>query len=162
MGNPRDPGRAKRGTGHRPVLSVVEPAAVVVPAQPAGGGLVPGWCRPPDGVPVGVATAWVALVEELLPRGLREAQMPGVAAMSWAAWQHEQAARLVAENGLVVMGPSGGPISNPALRAMKDASATWVRLAAEYGLTPAARLRLGLMTLEGASLLQSLDSSLGG
>lgn len=161
MGNPRDPGRAKRGTGHRPVLAVVEPAAVI-PARSSGVAPGPAWALPPEEVPDGVSRAWCALVEELLPRGLREAQMPGVAAMSWASWQHEQAARMVASNGLVVMGPSGGPIANPALRAMKDAAATWARMAAEYGLTPAARLRLGLMTLEGASLLQSLDSSLGG
>jgi hypothetical protein len=53
-------------------------------------------------------------------------------------------------------------MANPAIKVEKDAAATFLRLAEQYGLTLAARLRLGLMQLAGESMLASLDRDLDG
>lgn len=153
MGNPRDPNRARRGTGHRPQAAVVTLAPSREPAPR------PAWCEPPLDLPVGAVRQWEALVDELLPQGLREAQMPGVAAMATADLHRRLAAQAISDHGLLIQGEFGAQL-NPALRAHKDAVATWTRVAAEFGITPAARLRLGLMQLEGETLLGQLDRDL--
>lgn len=62
-------------------------------------------------------------------------------ATAWARWiEAEQA--LKAE-GPVVKAPSGYPVQNPWLPVANRAIAQVVKLLAEFGLTPAARARLG-------------------
>ena len=46
------------------------------------------------------------------------------------------------------------------LKIEKDATATYLRLAEQYGLTLASRMRLGLMTLVGESMLGALNRDL--
>jgi phage terminase small subunit len=54
-----------------------------------------------------------------------------------------------------------GPMVNPLLKVERDEAATYLRLAETLGLTPVARLRLGLITLAGASILAGIDAELG-
>jgi P27 family predicted phage terminase small subunit len=124
-----------------------------------GGVVVPGWCEPPEVLPIGAAPFWRSLVLEMLAQGLTPAQIPTVFVAVTSDWHMRQAAALVTEHGMLVQGMNG-PVANPAFRMWKDASAVWLRAAAELGLTTAARMRLGLMQLQGESLMASLNRDL--
>jgi P27 family predicted phage terminase small subunit len=93
---------------------------------------------------------------------MRPADLEGVRLMAIAAYRHRQAAARIDSEGLVVSNAAGSPIANPAVKIEKDSAATFLRLAEQYGLTLAARLRLGLMQLAGESMLASLDRDLDG
>ncbi len=49
---------------------------------------------------------------------------------------------------------------NPSIKIQKDAAATMLRYAETLGLTPAARIRLGLMEISGMSLLSTLNQAI--
>ena len=53
-----------------------------------------------------------------------------------------------------------GPTTNPSLKTQKEAGATILRVATELGLSPAARTRLGLLELVGASMVADLKDRL--
>ncbi len=152
-GRPADPTRARRGTGHRR-----NPTDAVVPSPPAPAAeeLPPA----PEGLPESAGDLWAQTIAELWPRGLRHADLEGVRMMVTAAHRNRQAAALVDAHGLLVTSPTGQPVPNPALKIEKDTRADFLRLADAFGLTLAARLRLGLLQLQGETLLQSLERDL--
>lgn len=139
------------------------PARVVPPGQvvaPTGGqAVVPAWAAAPPDMPPGAVDVWDRVVAELLARGLTPAMLEGVRALATAGWRMRQAAAEIDQYGPVIEGLHG-PVVNPAVRVEKDATATWTRLAVEFGLTPAAQMRLGLMRLAGESLLAGLNRDL--
>lgn len=139
------------------------PARVVAtcPVVPASGGpsVVPVWALAPQDLAPGAVDVWDRVVAELLARGLTPAMLEGVRALATAGWRMRQAAADIDEHGPVIPGLHG-PVVNPAVRVEKDATATWTRLAVEFGLTPAAQMRLGLMRLAGESLLAGLNRDL--
>jgi phage terminase small subunit len=49
---------------------------------------------------------------------------------------------------------------NPLVKVERDMAATYMRISNDFGLTIAARLRLGLIQLAGQSILQSLNADL--
>lgn len=116
--------------------------------------------RVPATLPPDLQDTYRRLVEELQPRGLREPDLDALEMMVHALHAHRQARAWVLRYGAVLVSPSGRPYPNPALKIARDEAATYTRLAQEYGLTLAARLRLGLMQLAGESLLQSLNADL--
>lgn len=72
----------------------------------------------------------------------------------------------IAENGIVlerpIMDRDGCVVGhrrekNPAVGVQKDAASTILRLTDSLGLSPAARVRLGVMQLAGQSILASLQ-----
>lgn len=99
------------------------------------------------------------VVTELAPRGLRDADLESIAMMCYSAHVHRQAREKIAETGILVKGPRG-PMVNPLVKVARDEAATYLRLANEFGLTLASRLRLGLMQLAGESILSSLNRDL--
>lgn len=149
-GRPLDPTRARRGTGHRPPRDTLPAIPVESPRLPP----------PPTGIPAEAEDLWHLVIGELWPRGLRPADLEGVRMMVTAAHRNRQAAALVDSHGLLVKSQTGQPMPNPALKIEKDTRADYLRLADAFGLTLAARLRLGLMQLQGESLLASLDRDL--
>lgn len=151
-GRPTDPTRARRGTGHRPNTKDVAPA----PAAAVADGL-PG---PPVGLPSGAVDLWDQVIAELWPRGLRHADLEGVRMLVTSAHRNREAALLVDAHGLLVTSATGQPVPNPALKIEKDTRADYLRLADAFGLTLAARLRLGLLQLQGETLLQTLERDL--
>lgn len=153
-GRPADPTRAKRQTGHRPKPGEAKPAAPSVPAivQPA----LP--APPSDLTPEGQAM-FTRIIAELAPRGLRDADLEAVAMMCHSASIHYEARRKIAETGVLVKGPRG-PMVNPLVKVARDEAATYLRLANEFGLTLAARLRLGLMQLAGESIVSAMNKDL--
>jgi len=158
-GRPADPTRTRRGTGNRPAAGKAKPAPapVVAIASAASAPALP--AAPPD-LPAEAVDLWDTVIAELWPRGLRPADLEGVRMLVLAAYRNRQAEAVVSEHGILVMGTRGNPIPNPALKIAKDTRADYLRLADAFGLTLAARLRLGLMQLAGESLLQSLNTDL--
>lgn len=161
-GRKPDPTRAKRGTGNRPATGEQKAAAApldralqAVPDAP-----VQPWPDPTPDIPDADHGTWHRVMSELWPRGLRESDVEGVRMLVVAASRHRQAAEGIAKSGVLLRGRNGQAIVNPLVKVEKDAAATYMRLANEFGLTIAARLRLGLIQLAGQSILQSLDEDL--
>lgn len=151
-----DPTRARRGTGHRPKPGETRTTDLPVPAVVVeDAAAIP----VPDDVADDVAAMYRRIVSELAPRGLRDADHDALLMMCHSAHIHAAARRVIAEKGVVVAGPKG-PMVNPMIKVARDEAATYLRLANEYGLTLAARLRLGLMQLAGESILASLSRDL--
>ncbi|MGH2692334.1 MAG: P27 family phage terminase small subunit, partial [Actinomycetota bacterium] len=71
-----------------------------------------------------------------------------------------QASEHVEKYGIVAQSVSGDVKASPLLKAERDAAAQFLRFAEHYGLTIAARMRLGLMRLQGASMAQTLAKGL--
>ena len=152
MGRPADPTRRRRKTGNRP--------------QASGGGgqvAVPLEDTPdPVGLPEAAVPLFRAVVAELAPRGaLGPADVEAITMMCWSAWTHAEARRLIAEHGVLGEGLHG-PVINPMVKVARDEAATFQRIAAEYGLTLASRLKLGILQLAGESILKSLADDLDG
>lgn len=147
-----DPTRAKRGTGKRPMPHEKKPTIISVQE----GMPIP---EPPEDMPEQAAAMFRRAVQELAPRGLRDTDLESIAMMVHAAHLHKQARDGINKHGLLVKGPRG-PMVNPLVRVARDEASTYLRLANEFGLTLAARLRLGLMQLAGQSLLGGLNDDL--
>jgi P27 family predicted phage terminase small subunit len=154
-GRPKDATAAKRGTSHRSE-AVKPPEGLVVAVTPEQQALLP-----PAGLPEAAHILWRIAVEELCAlRTLHESDLPLLEMMVTAAYRHRQAQAHIERLGLMVAGLRG-PMLNPMLRLEKDEAASYLRLAETLGLTPVARLRLGLIKLAGASLLAGIDAELG-
>lgn len=156
-GKAPDPTRARRGTGNRPKPGEAKVATAVVPTVVTNPTRV--LPEPPPGLPDGAVEVWRRVVDELDTRGLKESDLEAVTMLAHAAWTHSETRKKIAETGVLVKGPRG-PMVNPLLKVARDEASTYLRLANEFGLTPAARLRLGLMTLAGQSLAQALSDDL--
>lgn len=156
-GRPADPTRAKRQTGNRPKPGEAKKAVEVAPKIGAEVALP----KAPEGLPEAAAPMWDVAMKELYPRGLREADLEAIRMLVMAAYRHRQATAFVEQYGLMIEGKDG-PIPNPMLKIEKDTAATYLRLSEAFGLSLAARLRLGLMQLAGESILTSLNKDLDG
>jgi P27 family predicted phage terminase small subunit len=153
-GRPADPTRARRGTGNRPVAGDLVPAAAVEPVVDEAPTFAVPATLPPEG-----REMFERIVEELSPRGLKPVDLEALEIMCHSAYAHRKAREFVAKHGVMVQ--AGGRIMpNPALKVARDEAAAYMRIAQEYGLTLAARLRLGLMQLAGESMLASLSRDL--
>lgn len=153
-GRPPDPTRARRGTGHRPTAGDLVPAAApVVEIEAAPEFAIPA-TLPPEG-----REMFERIVDELAPRGLKPVDLEALEMMCHSAYAHRKAREFVAQHGVMVQ-VNGRILPNPALKVARDEAAAYTRIATEYGLTLAARLRLGLMQLAGESMLASLSKDL--
>lgn len=159
-GRPADPKRATRGTGNRPKPGEVKVAKTgptdLVVAEPKG----PRMPEPPPDLAPDAQAMFRRVVTELAPRGLREADLEAVAMMCYSAHIHYEARARIAEQGVLVAGPRGTMMVNPLIKVARDEANTYLRLANEFGLTLAARLRLGLMQLAGESMLDAMSKDL--
>lgn len=168
MARPKDPTRARRGTGHRPQPGEAPkaravPAVEILPAiseQMRAAGYDPDRALIPDDLPPEVAALWQIVIDELQPKGLRPADYEALRQMCWAAARARECSALIAQMGLVVESANGGYATNPLLKEERQYSATYLRIAEQYGLTVASRLRLGLLQISGQSMLEKLDAGL--
>ena len=112
---------------------------------------------PPESLPEPVREEWRLVCEDLLPRGLREADLPLVEMLCATIHRHRRARAHIERYGeLVTYRGVARPIANPMLRVERDTMLAYVRLAETLGLSPAARVRLGFLALAGQSLLVGL------
>lgn len=152
MARPVDPTRARRGTGNRPMPGEarlrVLPQLVDEPPEPPAEFLA--YDEP------FAADLWRTAVAELHHRGLKPADLEAIRMLCIQAHRSRQASDHIQRFGLLVENSRGGLTENPMIRVERDATREYVRLAQEFGLTFAARLRLGVLQLTGESILQSL------
>lgn len=162
-GRPADPSRARRGTGNRPAQGTPRAvkAAPALPAKATPPAEVERF-PPPANLPEAVHPVWRAIIDDLGGANhMRESYLPAVTSYCEAVWLHAEASANIHEYGILVKGERG-PMPNPLIRVQKDAAATMLRYAESLGLTPAGRIRLGLMEITGMSLLGSLQQALDG
>lgn len=161
-GRPPDPARARRGTGNRPKpgeAKKVKPLVPVIGSAVAVSEAFP----PPADLPEAVHEVWRAAVADLGGANhMRDSFIPTLAAYCQAVYVHAQASANIAQYGVLVRGQNGVPAANPLLKIQKDAAATMLRYAETLGLTPAARIRVGLMEVTGMSLLAGINATLDG
>ena len=166
-GRKPDPNRAKRGTGNRPQAGE---AAPIKRARPKP--IVPGQTQelvqvsepfpPPATLPDEVHGVWRAAVNDLGGANhMRESFVPALEAYCNAVYVHAQAIANIQQYGVLVKGPHG-PVTNPLLKVQKEAAASMLRFAETLGLTPAARVRVGLMEVTGMSLLAGINATIDG
>jgi P27 family predicted phage terminase small subunit len=159
-GRPRDPKRSRTKTGHRrkpdeaPVVRAL-PAPVDLQADQVARPLA----EPPEDLPEGAQAIWRALMPEIEARGLREGDYEMFRLLCITAHRARRATAQIEKYGELVKGQRG-PMVNPMLRVERDATQMYIRLAEQFGLTFAARLRLGVLQLVGHSLASSLDADL--
>lgn len=164
-GRPADPSRARRQTGNRPKPGEADPKkAKQALAAAVDASLLPREeFPPPETLPVEVHEVWRSIVADLGGSNyMRTSFVPAVTAYCEAVYLHAAASANIHEFGVLVKGPMGGPVPNPLIKIQKDAAATMLRYAETLGLTPAARIRVGLMEVTGMSLLSGLNSVLDG
>lgn len=161
-GRPPDPTRARRQTGNRPMPGEARqgPAMLALPGT-GGGPARQSSMPPPEDLPAAAVPVWEQAVAELEPKGLRPADLEALRLMCVAACRARQAAAEIERYGLLVKGDRG-PMVNPMARLERDATMTYLRLAEQFGLTLASRMRLGLMVLAGESLVAELNRDLDG
>lgn len=160
-GRPADPTRERRGTGNRPKVGTARKpkASELVALDPAP---VVDAYAPPETLPETVHEVWKQVVADLGgANNLRQSYLPSLLAYCEAVHVHAQASESIHKYGVLVKAANGTPIPNPLLKVQKDAAATMLRLAETLGLTPAARIRLGLMEITGMSLLSTIRTELG-
>jgi len=154
-GRPKDPSAARRGTSHRPAC-VKSPTGLAIAGTPEQFALAP-----PETLPEGAHGMWRVAVEELCSlRTLHLSDLPLLEMLVIAVYRHRQAQAQIEQLGILVKGPRG-PMVNPFIKVERDEAATCLRLAETLGLTPVARLRLGLISLAGQSILAGIDAELG-
>ena len=157
-GRPVDPKRATRKTGNRPLPNEAKKARPVSPLPVKVESFPPPATLAPE-----VHSVWRAVIEDLGGANhMRESFVPQIQAYCEAVAVHAAASANIQQFGVLVKGVNGVPVANPLLRVQKDASATILRYSESLGLTPASRIRLGLMEITGMSLLSTLSSSLDG
>jgi len=136
--------------GHRPI-----PEPLIVKGRLANNITV----EPPDDLPPDAKDLWRTVVPSLLEVGILDAvDLPAMEAMCTQWAYGKQASRVVSEKGVLARGASGQIMEHPALGTVRKSHEMFARFAAEYGLTPSARARLGLAHMQG----RALQAELGG
>ncbi|HXF71499.1 MAG TPA: phage terminase small subunit P27 family [Actinomycetota bacterium] len=153
-GRPKDPRRARRRTGHRRKPDEA-PVLRALPGLPQAAAP-----EPPADLPEEMRSTWGRVVEALGGHGLREADAFAVEALVRQYHRMKQAGELVQAYGLAAQKTSGDVVVSPFVKAERDAAMAFLRLAEQYGLTVASRMRLGLMQLQGRSIAEALQSDL--
>lgn len=153
-GRPKEPIRARRRTGHRRKPGEVVPVRLLPPAA-AG--------RPPapEGLPEDAGPIWdrvVGALEGVV--ALRPADLFTLELMVVQYLRARQLGQLLEQFGLHGRTTRGDSIASPFLRAEREATQAFLRLAEQFGLSVASRLRLGLVQVQGASALAALHRDL--
>lgn len=158
-GRPADPTRARRRTGHRPKPGEAK-AIKAVPTLPLASSLL----EPPADLPEQMLETWARVVE--MAGGVSTLK-PGDALVIEALVRRyhrmRDAGALIDGDdgyGLMVRKVSGDIAASPFVAVERDAARDVLRIAEHYGLTVAARMRLGLLHLAGRTLAQALNADL--
>jgi P27 family predicted phage terminase small subunit len=94
----------------------------------------------PDDVSDEVRAIWDYTVRQIDVMGMSSrADRDTLRAYCEAVITHRRSSALLAKSEVLVKSALGGPVRNPAVAVQRDAAQTLVRLAQQFGLTPAAR-----------------------
>lgn len=170
-----DPKRRKRSTGHRPQTGEKKTKALVLPENALA------VRNPPADLPPVAAETWkVCLAEMGGNRALRESDLVLLKAYCEAVNVVAEASVAVHEFGALLRHEevedeiedpdTGEPVikiltrvtleANPAVKVLKDATASARQLSDVLGLNPLARIRAGLMEIAGESLILGMRERL--
>lgn len=106
----------------------------------------------PTTVHESMADEWQAIALDLKERKLLARPMLGaLESYVMALWSSREAAKAIETHGLIVNTAHGTPKANPASALLTKSQTTVARLAAELGITPAARSRSGMGGDDAAS-----------
>lgn len=159
-GRPRDPKRTARRTGHRrkpdeaPALK-----AVPVPAEATALAEELSVVAPED-LPPAAREVWDRLVGTLGEMPLRPADAFGLELMVRMYQRAKRAGELVDQYDVLARKATGEIAASPFVKLEREEAAMFLRFAEHYGLTVAARMRLGLMQLAGKTMHQALMDDL--
>ena len=134
------------------------PEPIVVAGRPVPAELA----KPPDHLPPDAREFWSDTISKLAEVGIVD--FIDVPAFEMLATQYArvcEARRVVAEDGLFVLGTVGQKREHPALKIERDATRAFLRLADHFALTPVARTRLGLAGLQAKTMAAEMDDTLG-
>jgi P27 family predicted phage terminase small subunit len=105
---------------------------------------------------------WEVSIPALHELGLLDKVDGPALEMAAVAYQRfHEARRVIAKQGVTARGSQNQIREHPLLATERKAQLTFLRFAEQYGLTSAARARLGIAMLQGQSLAKSLETELG-
>ena len=87
---------------------------------------------------------------------LDRVDVPALIGMATAYDRMVKAGRVVNQEGFFARGSQGQLVAHPALKIERDSAQLLLKFNEQFGVTPVARVRLGLAELERQSLAQEL------
>ena len=145
---PKEEGKRqnRRATANLKLVAQHDPDDVIVP-------------EPPEGMSETQVLSWQEFFNSELAQLVKHTDLASVRRLWGYYQQHEDLTRIF-DKGRMVAGSTGQPRLNPALDGMVKLETAIHRLENELGLTPAARMRLGIMTADAAMSLDTLNERL--
>lgn len=119
--------------------------------------------EPPDDVGEFGAQWWREVVPQLIEVGMVDRVDEGALWILARTWdEYAKADAVVAEEGFFGAGAGGQIKEHPAVKIRARARQEYFKYAEQFGLTPMARTRFGLMDLHRRSLADELNKALSG
>jgi P27 family predicted phage terminase small subunit len=141
---PKDEGvrQNRRARSNLKLIAQHEPDAVVIP-------------EPPDGLDGARLESWRGFFESELSQLVNGTDLSAVHRL-WSYYQQHADLTNIFAKGRMVAGSTGQPRLNPALDGLMKLETAILRLENELGLTPSARLRLGITFADATNSLDAL------
>lgn len=140
---PKEEGRRQRERGRKntALIQAYEPAEVP---------------DAPEGLSEELEASWVEFFSSELSGLIKPTDMPVVRRL-WAYYQQHEDLNNIFERSKLVAGSTGQPRMNPAFDGMMKLEGAIYRLENELGLTPSARLRLGITFADATNSIDALN-----
>lgn len=141
---PKEEGKRqnRRARSNLRLIGQHDPAAVVIP-------------DPPEGLSEAQVASWSEFWRSELSQLVKATDLSSVKRLWNYYQQHEDLTGIFAK-GRMVAGSTGQPRLNPALDGLMKLEGAILRLENELGLTPSARLRLGITFADASNSLDAL------
>ncbi len=141
---PKDEGvrQNRRARSNLKLIAQHEPDAVVIP-------------EPPEGLDGARLESWRGFFESELSQLVNGTDLSAVHRL-WSYYQQHADLTNIFAKGRMVAGSTGQPRLNPALDGLMKLETAILRLENELGLTPSARLRLGITFADATNSLDAL------
>ena len=141
---PKEEGKRqnRRARSNLKLIAQHDPAAVVVP-------------EPPEGMGEAQVASWQEFWRSELSQLVKGTDMGAVRRL-WSYYQQHDDLTRVFDRSRLVSGSQGQPRLNPALDGLMKLEGAILRLENELGLTPSARLRLGITFADATNSLDAL------
>lgn len=145
---PKEEGKRqnRRARSNLRLIGQHDPAAVVIP-------------DPPEGLSEAQVASWSVFWRSELSQLVKATDLSSVKRLWNYYQQHEDLTGIFAK-GRMVAGSTGQPRLNPALDGLMKLEGAILRLENELGLTPSARLRLGITFADASNSLDALARKL--
>ena len=128
------------------------PALISMPTRPS---VTP---QPPEGLLAASVSAWDALWASPVASTYLASDLPALRRLFALSDERERAFRAAVKSGRMTEGHKGQPVLNPALRYVGDLDAEIRQLEDRFGLTPRARMQLGVAFGEAHRSLDALNA----